>query len=196
MKRLLLALVAVGALAGCASGGGSPASPAQPLAGQATASAEPPAPAAQSPVGAVSGATGVSSSAVRCPSLADVKAASGFTDMTQADVAKETGVVICSYAPSGNTTPLKQMEVVVSFADVAFAQARQDDVRQGLKVTDAPQFGSEAFTATGTGTLYGTVCVLQTKSGNGATIAARASGDLTLQDACTAAERAVPLFQG
>jgi hypothetical protein len=143
----------------------------------------------------VSGATGVSSSAPRCPSLADVKAATGFTDITQANVAKEKGVVICSYAPPDNTTPLKQMEVVVSFANVTFAQARQDDVQQGLKVTDAPQFGSEAFNATGTDTLYGTVCVLQTKSGDGATIAARASGDLTLQDACTAAERAVPLFQ-
>lgn len=182
MKLLLLALVAVGALAGCANGGGSPATQAQPPAGQATATA------AAEPSG--------SGSASRCPSLADVKAATGFTDMTQADVATETGAVICSYAPSGNTTPVRQMEVLVSFADVTFAQARQDDVQQGLKVTAAPRYGSEAFTATGTGTLYGTVCVLQTKSGDGATIAARASGDLTLQDACTAAERAVPLFQG
>jgi hypothetical protein len=173
MKRLLLALVAMGALAGCANGGESPATSAQPPARQTAASPEP-----------------------HCPSLADVKAATGFTDMTQADVAKETGVVICSYAPPDNTTPLKQMEVVVSSANVTFAQARQADVQQGLKLTDAPRFGSEAFTATGTDTLYGTVCVLQTKYGDNATIAARASGNLTLQDACTAAERTVPLFQG
>jgi hypothetical protein len=194
MKRLLLALVAVAALAGCANGGGSPATP-QPPAGQAAASTEPSAPAAQSSAAAVSGGTGVSSAALRCPSLADVKAATGFTDMTQADVAREAGVVICSYAPRDNTPPVKQMEVVVSFANVTFAQARQDDVKQGLKVTDAPQFGSGAFIATGTDTLYGTVCGLQTKSGDGATIAATADGDLTLQEACTAAERAVPLFQ-
>lgn len=196
MKRLVLALVAVAALAGCrANGDGSPATPAQP-AGQATASLESSAPATRSSVAAAPGATSISSSALNCPSLADVKAATGFTRMTQANVATETGVVICSYAPPHNTTPLKQMEVVVSFANVTSAQARQDDVQQGLKVTDAPQFGPEAFTATGTHTLYGTVCVLQMESGDGATIAARASGELTLQDACTAAERVVPLFQG
>jgi hypothetical protein len=188
MKRLVLALVAVSVLAGCgANGNGSTALPAQP-AGQATASLESSAPATQS------SAAGSSRSALSCPSLADVKAATGFTGMTQADVARETGVVICSYAPPGNTTPLKQMEVVVSTAKVTSAQARQDDVQQGLKVTDAPQFGPEAFTATGTSTLYGTVCVVQTKSG-GATIAARASGELSLQNACAAAERVVPLFR-
>jgi hypothetical protein len=184
MKRLVLALVAVAALAGCgANGNGSTALPAQ-----ATASLAPSPHATQSP------AAGSSSSALRCPSLADVKAATGFTGMTQADVATETGAIICSYAPPDNTTHVKQMEVVVSTAKVTSAQARQDDVQQGLQVRDARQFGPEAFIATGTNTLYGTMCVLQTKSGS-ATIAARASGELSLQDACAAAERVVPLFR-
>lgn len=195
MKRLLLAFVAVGALAGCANGGAT-ASPAQLPARQAAASSGPSASAAQSSAAAaIPGAAGVSSSALRCPSLADVKAATGFTDMTQAGVARETGVVICSYAPPVDTAPVKQVEVVVSFSNVTFAQARQDDVKQGLTVTDAPQFGSGAFIATDTDTPYGTMCVVQTKAADGAAIAASASGNLTSQNACAAAERALPLFQ-
>jgi hypothetical protein len=186
VKRMVLALAVVAALAGCsASGIGSSATPARQPTGRAASPA--------------SSAPGASISSLHCPSLADVKAATGFTELTQAGVAtdKKTATIICSYAPAANANPLRQVETVVTLTPVSDAKARQDDVQQGLTVTAAPRFGRGAFTATGTGTLYGTVCALQEEAGNGGAIGIRASAtDMTARDLCAVAGRVAPLFQG
>jgi hypothetical protein len=197
VKHIVVALAVVAALAGCsASGVGSSAASAPQPTGQASSASS--APAAHSPATAPV-APGASISSPRCPSLADVKAATGFTDLTQAGVAtdKKTATIICSYAPATDANPLRQVETAVTLTPVSAAKARQDDVQQGLTVTDAPQFGPGAFIATGTSTLYGTICALQEKAGNGGAIGIRASAtDMTAQDLCTVAERVAPLFQG
>lgn len=195
VKRIVLALAVAAALAGCsASGAGPSATPA----GQAASSASS-VPAAHSPSATASVAPGVSISSLRCPSLADVKAATGFTNLTQGDVAtdKKTATIICSYAPATNAKPLRQVETAVTLTPVSNASARQDDVQQGLTVTDAPQFGPGAFFAAGTSTLYGTVCALGEEVGNGGAIGIRASAtDMTAKDLCAVAGRLAPLFQG
>lgn len=183
---MVLAVAVVAALTGCsASGAGSSAAPAQQPTGHAASSAP--------------AAPGASISSLHCPSLADVKAATGFTGLTQADVAtdKNTATIICSYAPATNAKPLRQVEAAVTLTPVSGAKARQDDVQQGLTVTDTPQFGPGAFTATGTSALYGTICGLQKEAGNGGIIGIRASAtDMTVQDLCAVAERVAPLFRG
>ncbi len=64
-------------------------------------------------------------------------------------------------------------------------------------MTDAAQFGAGAFIATGTGTLYGTICTLHEEAGNGATIETSVSAsDMNTRELCIVTERVAPLFQG
>ena len=136
---------------------------------------------------------------MHCPSLAAVKTATGFTGLTQSNVstAKQGVAVICSYTPAANANPVRQVETLVSLSAADAAGARQDAVKEGLTVTDAPQYGSGAFTATGTGTMYGTICTIHQEARNGRIIETSASAsDLTVQNLCAVAERLAPLFQG
>jgi hypothetical protein len=142
---------------------------------------------------------GGSFSSLHCPSLAVVKTATGFTDLTHSNVStnRQDVAIICSYTPAANANPVRQVEVLVTLSPADAADARQDAVKEGLTVKDAPQFGSGAFTATGIGTQYGTICTIHQQASNGRIIETSASAsDLTVQDLCAVAGRLAPLFKG
>ena len=166
MKRIVLAVAVVAALAGCSSGSGSSA--------------------------------GGSLSSLHCPSLANVKATTGFTDLTQANSStnKQDAAIICSYTPAANANPVRQVQALVTLSPADAADARQDAVKEGLTVTDAPQYGPGAFTATGTGTVYGTICTIQESSSGRIIETSASASDLTIPDLCTVAGRLAPLFRG
>ncbi|HEY1618863.1 MAG TPA: hypothetical protein VGG25_14670, partial [Streptosporangiaceae bacterium] len=72
-----------------------------------------------------SGSSGGSFSSLHCPSLAVVKTATGFTDLTQSNVStnKQDLAIICSYTPAANANPVRQVEVLVTLSPADAAGA-------------------------------------------------------------------------